>query len=88
TKAITPATPAGKTKLHGSRLLLNRHLNPHSLHKETRQFALDLTDSGLSYEAGDALGVMPRNCPELVSELLELTRLGGDTHVNIDTFGD
>lgn len=88
TKAVTPATPAGKTKLHGSRLLLNRHLNPHSPYKETRQFALDLNDSGLSYEAGDALGVMPRNCPELVSELLELTRLDGDTHVNIDTFGE
>lgn len=83
-----PATPAGKTKLYGSRLLLNRHLNPHSAHKETRQFALDLADSGLSYEAGDALGVRPRNCPELVSELLDLTRLGANTSVNIDTFGD
>ncbi|WP_053138889.1 bifunctional nitrate reductase/sulfite reductase flavoprotein subunit alpha [Pseudomonas sp. MIACH] len=85
---VTPATPAGKTKLHGSRLLLNRHLNPQSAHKETRQFALDLTDSGLSYEAGDALGVMPRNCPELVSELLDLTRLDPAACVNIDTFGD
>ncbi len=83
-----PATPAGKTKLHGSRLLLNRHLNPHSRHKETRQFALDLADSGLTYEAGDALGVRPRNCPELVDELLDLTRLDASTSVNIDTFGD
>ncbi|KTC25842.1 reductase [Pseudomonas marginalis ICMP 9505] len=83
-----PATPAGKTKLHGSRLLLNRHLNPQSSHKETRQFALDLADSGMSYEAGDALGVMPRNCPELVSELLDLTGLDAATCVNIDTFGD
>ncbi|MCF5074520.1 molybdopterin-dependent oxidoreductase [Pseudomonas syringae] len=88
TKPVTLATPAGKTKLHGSRLLLNRHLNPHSAHKETRQFALDLADSGLTYEAGDALGVRPRNCPELVSELLDLTRLGASTSVNIDTFGD
>ncbi|MGF6094728.1 molybdopterin-dependent oxidoreductase [Pseudomonas sp. 18175] len=88
TKPIAPATPAGKTKLHGSRLLLNRHLNPQSAHKETRQFALDLTDSGLSYQAGDALGVMPRNCPELVSELLDLTRLAGTTSVTIDTFGE
>lgn len=83
-----PATPAGKTKLYGSRLLLNRHLNPHSAHKETRQFALDLADSGLTYEAGDALSVRPRNCPELVSELLDLTRLRGSTCVSIDTFGD
>ena len=87
-KPVAPATPAGKTKLYGSRLLLNRHLNPHSVHKETRQFALDLTDSGLTYEAGDALGVRPRNCPELVSELLDLTRLNAHTSVNIDTFGD
>ena len=87
-KPVAPATPTGKTKLYGSRLLLNRHLNPHSVHKETRQFALDLTDSGLTYEAGDALGVRPRNCPELVSELLDLTRLNAHTSVNIDTFGD
>ncbi|MCM2361383.1 bifunctional nitrate reductase/sulfite reductase flavoprotein subunit alpha [Pseudomonas sp. SR18] len=82
------ATPAGKTKLHPSRLLLNRHLNPHSAHKETRQFALDLTGSGLTYEAGDALGVRPRNCPDLVSELLELTQLSAGASVNIETFGD
>ncbi|SFB29563.1 bifunctional nitrate reductase/sulfite reductase flavoprotein subunit alpha [Pseudomonas sp. NFPP24] len=87
-KPVAPATPAGKTKLYGSRLLLNRHLNPHSAHKETRQFALDLADSGLTYEAGDALGIRPRNCPELVSELLDLTRLNASTCVNIDTFGD
>lgn len=87
-KPMAPATPAGKTKLYGSRLLLNRHLNPHSAHKETRQFALDLADSGLTYEAGDALGIRPRNCPELVSELLDLTRLSANASVNIDTFGD
>ncbi|VVN27237.1 Nitrate reductase [Pseudomonas fluorescens] len=88
-KPIAPAaTPAGKTKLHPSRLLLNRHLNPHSAHKETRQFALDLAGSGLTYEAGDALGVRPRNCPDLVSELLELTQLSAGASVNIETFGD
>lgn len=88
TKPVAPATPAGKTKLYGSRLLLNRHLNPLSTHKETRQFALDLAGSGLTYEAGDALGVRPRNCPELVNELLDLTHLNAHTSVNIDTFGD
>ncbi|AJZ95851.1 nitrate reductase subunit alpha [Pseudomonas simiae] len=87
-KPVALATPAGKTKLYGSRLLLNRQLNPLSAHKETRQFALDLADSGLTYEAGDALGVRPRNCPELVNELLDLTRLKASTCVNIDTFGD
>ncbi|PQZ93367.1 MULTISPECIES: bifunctional nitrate reductase/sulfite reductase flavoprotein subunit alpha [Pseudomonas] len=87
-KPLAPLEPAGKTKLHGSGLLINRRLNPHSRHKDTRQFALNLAGSGLSYEAGDALGVMPRNCPELVNELLALTGLAGSTCVNIDTFGD
>ncbi len=49
---------------------------------------MSLADSGLSYEAGDALGVKPQNCPELVSELLDLTRLSADACVNVDTFGD
>ncbi len=88
TKPLAPAKPPGKTKLEGCSLVLNRRLNPHSAHKDTRQFALDLGGSELTYEAGDALGVMPRNCPELVSELLDLTRLGGATCVNIDTFGE
>lgn len=34
------------------------------------------------------MGVRPRNCPELVSELLDLTRLSPSASVNIDTFGD
>ena len=88
TKPLAPAKPPGKTKLEGCSLILNRRLNPNSAHKDTRQFALDLAGSELTYEAGDALGVMPRNCPELVSELLDLTRLGGATCVNIDTFGE
>ena len=88
TKPLAPIKPPGKTKLQGCALMLNRRLNPHSAYKDTRQFALGLAGSELTYEAGDALGVMPRNCPELVSELLDLTRLGGATCVNIDTFGD
>jgi len=51
-------------------------------------FSLDLADSGLRYEAGDALGVWPRNCPELVDELLDLTRLNGDMPVSIDKHGE
>jgi sulfite reductase (NADPH) flavoprotein alpha-component len=82
--AASAAQTPGKAKPHASRLLANLHLNRQSPHKETRMFSLDLADSGLSYEAGDALGVHPRNCPELVDELLDLTRLNGETLVNVD----
>ncbi|MEO0371326.1 MAG: sulfite reductase flavoprotein subunit alpha [Pseudomonadota bacterium] len=44
--------------------------------KEIRHIAFDLGDSGMTYEAGDALGVMPVNAPDLVD--LWLARLGAD----------
>ncbi|NUU35448.1 bifunctional nitrate reductase/sulfite reductase flavoprotein subunit alpha [Pseudomonas sp. C2B4] len=89
--AVTVASPANspcKAKPYASRLLSNLHLNQQSANKETRMFSLALADSGLHYEAGDALGVIPRNCPELVGEMLELTRLGADTPVHVDKVGD
>ncbi|MEM6943909.1 MAG: sulfite reductase flavoprotein subunit alpha, partial [Pseudomonadota bacterium] len=45
--------------------------------KEIRHIAFELGDSGLTYEAGDALGVMPMNAPDLVERWLK--RLGA-TH--------
>ncbi|WP_149087032.1 bifunctional nitrate reductase/sulfite reductase flavoprotein subunit alpha [Pseudomonas prosekii] len=84
----SPIEAPGKSNPYASRLLNNLHLNQQSLHKETRMFSLDLADSGLRYEAGDALGVWPRNCPELVDEVLALTRLGADTCVTVDKLGD
>ncbi|HEY0287321.1 MAG TPA: bifunctional nitrate reductase/sulfite reductase flavoprotein subunit alpha [Pseudomonas sp.] len=71
-----------------SRLSINRRLNGEGAQKDTRQFALALGDSGFQYEAGDALGVWPRNCPELVSELLELTGLNPEHAVTLDKLGD
>ncbi|MDN4547261.1 bifunctional nitrate reductase/sulfite reductase flavoprotein subunit alpha [Pseudomonas sp. C32] len=83
-----PVETSAKSRPYASRLLTNLHLNSQSPNKETRMFALDLADSDLRYEAGDALGVHPRNCPELVSELLDLTRLRGETAVSIDQRGE
>ena len=66
---------------YSARLVLNRRLNANGAAKDTRQLALCLEGSGIRYEAGDALGVWPRNCPELVNELLELTRLNAEQPV-------
>ncbi len=59
---------------YGSKVVENRLLSGKKSAKEIRHFSFDLGDSGLSYEAGDALGVMPVNDPALVTALLE--RLG------------
>lgn len=46
--------------------------------KDIRHIELSLTDSGLRYEPGDALGVWPRNSPALVEDVLDLLALDGD----------
>jgi sulfite reductase (NADPH) flavoprotein alpha-component len=51
--------------------------------KETRHIELSLEDSGLTYEPGDALGVVPRNDPALVESLLERLELSADAPVTV-----
>ncbi len=34
--------------------------------KDTVRVEIELGDSGLRYEPGDALGIYPRNCPEVM----------------------
>ena len=59
----------------------NRNLSGANSAKEIRHIAFDLGDSGIEYEVGDALGVMPANAPDLVEAWLE--RLGAkfDTEI-------
>jgi len=51
--------------------------------KETRHVELSLEDSGLTYEPGDALGVVARNDPALVAALLEELDLSADATVTV-----
>ncbi|KJK09860.1 bifunctional nitrate reductase/sulfite reductase flavoprotein subunit alpha [Pseudomonas tussilaginis] len=64
-------------------LVENRLLNSPGTSKETRQMVFDLGDSGFTYQAGDALGVWPRNCPALVEELLLASGLDGRRCVSL-----
>lgn len=54
------------------------NLNGEGSSKHTSHVVIDLGDSGLSYEAGDSLGVYPTNCPELVADLLDHLGYAGD----------
>jgi hypothetical protein len=51
--------------------------------KETRHVELSLADSGLTYQPGDALGVVPRNDPALVEATLEKLSLSADAPVTV-----
>lgn len=49
--------------------------------KDTRHYEIDLRGSGLHYEPGDSLAVMPTNCPDLVQDILNAQGWTGDEPV-------
>jgi sulfite reductase (NADPH) flavoprotein alpha-component len=65
-------------------LLRNLALNREGSAKEVRHYEIALGGSGLAYEVGDALGVVPENCPELVTEVLATLGATGDEPVALD----
>ncbi|ROP59664.1 sulfite reductase (NADPH) alpha subunit [Enterobacter sp. BIGb0383] len=69
-------------------LVGNRRLNAPESEREIRQFTFDLRDSGLRYQAGDALGVWPLNCPERVAEFIEALGLSPQTSVTVGEHGE
>ncbi len=77
------ASPSGYSRARpfASLLLTSRNLNGPGSAKQVHHVEFDLADSGLVYEAGDALGVMPHNCPALVSEVLACLGCDGEEAV-------
>jgi sulfite reductase (NADPH) flavoprotein alpha-component len=57
-------------------------LNAPGSEKDVRHVVFSLKGSGLSFEPGDALGVFPRNDPELVEGILRLMGARGDEIVS------
>jgi sulfite reductase (NADPH) flavoprotein alpha-component len=53
--------------------------------KETRHIELSLSGSGIAFEPGDALGILPRNDPALVEALLRHLSLSADAPVTVKT---
>ena len=60
-----------------AKLLVNRIVTALDSSKETRHYEISIAGSGLSYEAGDALCVIPSNCPELVGDILKALGCSG-----------
>ena len=58
-----------------ARLLRRAPLNTQGSVKETHHLEFDLEGSGLHYEPGDALGVVPVNCPDAADELIRVLKL-------------
>ncbi|MDE8556255.1 sulfite reductase subunit alpha [Pantoea vagans] len=80
-----PVIPgSNKSNPYAAALITNKRLSGEQSAKDIRHFEFDLSDSGLKYEAGDALGVIPVNEPSLVSLLL--TQLNADYQTPVPGF--
>ncbi|OTA21986.1 sulfite reductase subunit alpha [Xenorhabdus beddingii] len=64
-------------------LLANQKITGRGSDKDVRHIEIDLGDSGLSYQPGDALGIWFENDPALVDELIDLLWLEGSEPVNV-----
>ncbi|MBP2168505.1 sulfite reductase (NADPH) flavoprotein alpha-component [Erwinia toletana] len=77
-----PVIPgSNKQNPYAAALVTNKRLSGPDSGKDIRHFEFDLTDSGLKYEVGDALGVFPVNDPTLVKLLLTQLKSDYDTPV-------
>ncbi|MFJ8358385.1 molybdopterin-dependent oxidoreductase [Streptomyces sp. NPDC093984] len=87
--AAAPAQPKpGKPAPATARLVGNRLLSLPGAGKEVRRFTFDTSGTGLTYEAGDALGVRPVNSPTLVEEWLEVTGIDRAAAVEVAGAGE
>ncbi|MFJ5365239.1 NADPH-dependent assimilatory sulfite reductase flavoprotein subunit [Pectobacterium punjabense] len=80
---ITSSPYSKSSPLHAT-FAVNQKVTGRNSEKDVRHIEIDLGDSGLRYQPGDALGVWFDNDSSLVQELLELLWLKGDESVSVD----
>lgn len=83
---LTPLKPSTESiytraRPFAARLVHSYRLNGLESAKDTRHVILDLTGSGIRYEPGDSLGVLPHNCPELIAGVLAALAATGEEQV-------
>ncbi|MDT3397973.1 bifunctional nitrate reductase/sulfite reductase flavoprotein subunit alpha [Streptomyces sp. B1866] len=85
-----PASAGSRPAPVTARLTGNRLLTLPGAGKEVRQFTFDTreAETPLVYEAGDALGVLPVNCPDLVAEWLAVTGVDARDPVELPGAGE
>ena len=90
--AAPSATPAAnqtvgtvytKDKPYTATLSVRQKITSRSAEKDVEHIEIDLSGSGLHYQAGDALGVLPLNDSALVQEILDLHQLSGEEKIRL-----
>ncbi len=81
--AIPVAAPVySKANPFPAEMLTSINLNGTGSAKETIHAEISLEGSGLTYQPGDALGVIPENAPDLVEEFLAAAKLNARENVS------
>lgn len=74
------AAAAGSARSHpcSANIIAIKPLHQGDSIKETYHVAIDITGGNINYHPGDALGIFPHNCPQLVDAVLEIGNSKGD----------
>lgn len=90
TAVIIDTTVAAETPKYSrknpfpAKMLVNRLLTAENSSKETRHYEISIAGSDMTYEAGDALCIIPTNCPELVDDIIHAIGCQGDEDVPVN----
>ncbi|MBK1818131.1 assimilatory sulfite reductase (NADPH) flavoprotein subunit [Luteolibacter yonseiensis] len=82
-----PAVEYGKKNPFPAETIENLVLNGEGSSKETIHIEFSLAGSGLSYEPGDALAVVPVNAPDVVRGVLQAAKLTGNEEIEVKNVG-
>lgn len=89
--AAAPALPSaveyGKKNPFPSETIYSVVLNGERSAKETLHLEFSLAGSGLAYEPGDALAVLPVNAPDTVKAMIQAAKLTGNEQVEVKNVG-
>ncbi|TAE91911.1 MAG: sulfite reductase [NADPH] flavoprotein alpha-component [Verrucomicrobia bacterium] len=85
--ALPVASSYGLKNPFPSEVLENILLNGKGSAKETIHVELSLAGSGLTYEPGDALAVIPSNADDVVADLLQAAKLTGKEEIETKATG-
>ena len=80
-KSVAAAPLATRDNPFSAEILRNQAITGRGSSKDVRHIELDLEGSGLRYQPGDSLGVIPQNPPQLVDAILKKLRFTGSEEI-------
>ncbi|MBD7969379.1 assimilatory sulfite reductase (NADPH) flavoprotein subunit [Paenibacillus gallinarum] len=81
--SVTTESVYSRSNPFQAEVLENLNLNGRGSDRETRHLELSLEGSGLTYQAGDSLGIYPQNHPQLVEDIISASGWNAEELVSL-----